>query len=438
MGTDIWSYFLKSPSTTYNDINVLSAKELAEDIPPFCTHFTPLTKLIVFIYLGITLALNIYGDVSLDYQVSLRIHIAGTNYDNYVYDVSVFQTAYDLWDIGAYWLALFIYIWSVVWPYVKWLMLFSMWFLPIPHKWFTPMLYLIETFGKWALIDYFVVVFGLVVLTSELSLGEGKDLYVEVLCEIKSGMYAFVIAMYMLLFLTSVISNFHRSFSSERVYIARPTARIQYWLLFLCLAAVSLFAPTWLLSTTELKAQIEPIIDDHYEFSVYDIIEGLFPGTDNYVFFNLISGFVLVVIFPIAQLLLLCGWSLAYSLESDIYTSYGMYIDAVAHELYVWSCLDICAVSFILCALNIEDLVEYLDEEIGIGITMQYNLSNNFYVYVAYCLVVYAIILTLKVLRFGWWFCSSISFDESRSDTMLQNSNVMDDEASYNSFVNNL
>jgi len=251
-------------------------------------------------------------------------------------------------------------------------------------------------------------------------------------------MYAFAFAMFLLMFITSFMSYLHRGFTNARIQPREKTCKLEYGLVFGLIFCVTVIGPIYFIDITSVDIGFtKPFTYDQTSyFSLYKIMENLMPeNNDNYVFFNMFCTIIQLAIIPVVQLLVLIAWVVVYLYFPEIYESWGAQLDIFSNLLYEYSALDVAVIGFVLCCYNIDDIVEYIDEDLGIGLHMKEDIKHGiFTLYSGYVVTIYAILMTMKIKRFGWWFWSPPKLDEEGN--VLQQPGAGDEDPSYNSFVN--
>lgn len=117
---------------------------------------------IIFMNIGFFLS----GHLSLGATVNIQANIFGEQLSvEKFFEFSMARSIVDLWDAGGKELAIILLIFSGIWPYTKQLITLIVWFLP-PSKLSTSrresILLGLDRFGKWSMIDIFVLVISIV------------------------------------------------------------------------------------------------------------------------------------------------------------------------------------------------------------------------------------------------------------------------------------
>ena len=126
-----------------------------------------------------------------------------------------------MWTAGVYPLSILIAVLSGGWPYLKLILMFVSWVLPskiLPVPWREWLLMLLDAWGKWSLVDAFIMILMMVAFRLHIvqphATGEpyaAFDLIVDPLW----GVQSFIIATIMSLVTTHIVLSFHR-FASKR------------------------------------------------------------------------------------------------------------------------------------------------------------------------------------------------------------------------------
>jgi len=175
--------------------------------------------LMPLIILG-NVGLFLSGHLSLGGTVNIIGNFAGQDFNvGGFFEFSVVQSTIEMWQAGAYPLAILIAIFSGVWPYTKQCLSMYIWFSPtkfLSCKKRGRILVWLDLLGKWSMVDVFVLVLTLASFAlsiespSHLSfLPEG--LYsVRMLVVPKWGLYANMLAQFVAQISSHVIIHFHR------------------------------------------------------------------------------------------------------------------------------------------------------------------------------------------------------------------------------------
>ncbi|CAE7944321.1 ytlA [Symbiodinium necroappetens] len=123
---------------------------------------------LLFVYASVTPGILLSGSFTASGGSSDTRHMASLSMDN-----SLVQT----WSVGSYFVFCAMLIFSVVWPYIKLLMMLYVWVRPIEPKALGPMLVFLDQIGKWSLMDniilFLFVVFFHIAWTGEDLVGGG-------------------------------------------------------------------------------------------------------------------------------------------------------------------------------------------------------------------------------------------------------------------------
>eukprot|EP01126_Amoeba_proteus_P062631 TRINITY_DN8544_c0_g2_i11.p1 TRINITY_DN8544_c0_g2~~TRINITY_DN8544_c0_g2_i11.p1 ORF type:complete len:709 (-),score=113.77 TRINITY_DN8544_c0_g2_i11:67-2193(-) len=137
-----------------------------------------------------------------------------------LFDFTLANSVRDMWKSGVYPLSLLIGFFSGAWPYMKLVMMLSVWLIPtriFPSKWREQMLLVLDALGKWSLIDCYVMVLMLTSFHITLVPPNSPHSYLDVFVVPGWGFYTFVMATIMSLIITHVGLAFHRrSLEPER------------------------------------------------------------------------------------------------------------------------------------------------------------------------------------------------------------------------------
>lgn len=191
----------------------------------FCSKVVPISLrlLIPLIIIG-NIALFLSGHLSLGAQVDLIIDIAGDTLTvPKVFDFSLGGSVRDMWENGAKELAIFIAIFSGIWPYTKQIITFVLWF--APTRWVSvkrrgSTLLWLDALGKWSFVDIFVLIislvgFRIIVRSPEIPLLSSGLYSIDLLVVPKWGLYANMIAQIVSQISSHFIIYCHRKVISE-------------------------------------------------------------------------------------------------------------------------------------------------------------------------------------------------------------------------------
>jgi len=197
----------------------------AETISIFRSDAVPLpVRLLIPIIIIGNVALFLSGHLSLGAQVDMTIDIAGEALMlPKLFEFSLAGSVRDMWKNGAKELAVFIAIFSGVWPYTKQTITFFLWF--APTKWVSvqkrgSILLWLDTLGKWSFVDIFVLIMSLVgfriaVKSPQLPLLSTQIYSIDLLVIPKWGLYANMIAQLVSQISSHLIIHYHRKILKE-------------------------------------------------------------------------------------------------------------------------------------------------------------------------------------------------------------------------------
>jgi len=208
-----------------------SAPVLADDIPEqdprtlettamFRNRLIPTrVRILIPVVLASNLGMFIYGDLGVAIIIGLDGSLFGAPLQLLDFaQFSVITSTVDLYQSGAYGLAILITVLVLVWPYLKLLGMSVCFFLPpsrLNLKRRGQLLHFMDAFGKWSMIEIFFVIF--LRLTFELSVGSGDnsflpsgDLYfIELLITPQIGLYTFALAVVLSIVLSNILVWYH-------------------------------------------------------------------------------------------------------------------------------------------------------------------------------------------------------------------------------------
>jgi uncharacterized paraquat-inducible protein A len=117
-----------------------------------------------------------------------------------------------MWHAKAYTLAILVAVFSGVWPYTKLILMLCVWFLDGKKLSFRArerLLVVLDTLGKWSLLDAYMIVMFIVAFHIQIRLFD-EAVRVNVIVNILSGFYVFLIATLLSLVCTHIIIYQHR------------------------------------------------------------------------------------------------------------------------------------------------------------------------------------------------------------------------------------
>ena len=178
----------------------------------------PVRVAVPFILL-VNIGLFVSGHLTIGAHVDVGVSIGGQSVElDSIFQFSLGNSLLDMWNAGAYALAVFIGLFSGVWPYTKLLMMLSTWMFPtccMTPKKRGQLLMTLDTLGKWSLIDVYVLAMSMLgfrfLIDSPLRTYMPQPLYVITLqCTPVWGLYGFVLAVVSSLLTNHVMIAAHR------------------------------------------------------------------------------------------------------------------------------------------------------------------------------------------------------------------------------------
>merc|ERR1739848_313644 len=116
------------------------------------------------------------------------------------FNFSLVSSVEHMWDGGAYALALLIAILSGAWPYIKLVSMLILWYVPVRPTLRGNLLGILETLGKWSLIDIYV--FALMMAGFRFVLDVGAIARIKIAIEAKWGIFTFCLGVMLSHFLS--------------------------------------------------------------------------------------------------------------------------------------------------------------------------------------------------------------------------------------------
>ena len=245
-----------------------------------------------------------------------------------------------MWStLQIYWVAILITLFSLIFPFVKLVMLAVAWFMPLGERTRGRILNLLGMLGRWSLLDVFVTLV-LIVLAHE----QGQ-LFVT---DVKSGLLMFMTAIVLAMLTGDVAHHLH---DRTRRLPMSPARAIRggWWLgpaVFVLIlgAAVSLFAAFYL-----PFLQITAWFLSKQSYSILRTVETLW-GDHNRLFAGAVFLFLMVA--PVLRLLLIANASLRIRNLASLRRAMTQ-LDVVGR----WASLDVFGLAIGLFLLEGSDLV---------------------------------------------------------------------------------
>jgi hypothetical protein len=190
-----------------------AAMFLSKDVPI-------IARIMIPIVIFVNIALFISGQLSLGASVNIDLTLAGQKIiiDDF-FEFSLAHSTVQMWEGGAHVLAIIIVIFSGLWPYVKQLLVLSMWLLPprmASVRFRGKMFYWLDALGKWSVIDIFVLIITMVAFRISIQSPDSlssllSSLYsVNLMIIPKWGLYAMMIAQLLSHVSSHFVMHYHR------------------------------------------------------------------------------------------------------------------------------------------------------------------------------------------------------------------------------------
>jgi len=161
-----------------------------------------------------TIGIFIFSNCSHGAAVTASVSLFGFNSQAYELKFFTLQNSVvDMWNGGIYPLSLLILCFSGIWPYAKLGLMILCWLLPLkflPYKHRERMLIVLDTMGKYSLIDSYVMVMMIVAFRFKIIPLNSVSAEFDIIVEPNSGIYTFLIATLLSLFWTHIIIHYHR------------------------------------------------------------------------------------------------------------------------------------------------------------------------------------------------------------------------------------
>jgi paraquat-inducible protein A len=251
-----------------------------------------------------------------------------------------------MWEHKLYIIAFLILGFSIIFPFVKLISLFSAWFLPWESKRRATFLHWIELLGKWSYMDVFVVIL-LIALTNKQTM---------ITSRIHIGVYFFIGAITLSMILSQIILSIARKIVEEeegtKTY---PTKK--RWMLFdqlylgwtvPLLVLISTAALIEAVHSTFLRISQFLLISRSY--SIYDIIQLLQTNKYWVLLAILVVTIIAVPLLRLASLLVV--WIIPMKAAHHIRAQ------QLLEGLSRWSMLDVFGIALFLIVFQGKDLVK--------------------------------------------------------------------------------
>ncbi|KAL7484832.1 hypothetical protein ACHAW6_010713 [Cyclotella cf. meneghiniana] len=189
----------------------------------FHQSIPPVSKFGFPVIIALALVLFVSSNISIGASVDLIVSRANGQQVSSainIYSFSLGSTMREMFEAGVYLLMLLILFCSGIWPYVKLLMLLFAWMAStrrLPPVRREQILYLLDSLGKFSLIDAYVLVLMMVAFRYELDVANAGTLNVFVTP--KFGFYSFLFATIMSLVSGHVMLFFHRRTLVPRISV---------------------------------------------------------------------------------------------------------------------------------------------------------------------------------------------------------------------------
>lgn len=326
------------------------------------------------------------ASLGLDFQSDVQVLL----------EASVFTSVKELWNAGSQALSIFVAITSIAWPYIKILLTFYAWCMPIVNaKRRYRLIVALDVLGKWSFADVVVFAVIVVVFRETIPIGAG---YLEVWIRPQWGLYGFISASMLSLMATHAVLFHHRlvMYGRQEVPSAMTTADPPQppvpsvssqlsngtkiaWMLLLLVSFVAYLVGAMLdfFNVTDTQGGIERGSED---YSLARIGRDLPDSKRDYesaggLIYLQIVWFLLGLVMPLLLVLVLA-----------ILSCKSFSVRALRHWLFVgeialsWSCSEVFLVSTVLAIREIPTFGEGL---IDTGCNQCYAVTTEFKAQVA-------------------------------------------------------
>jgi hypothetical protein len=178
-----------------------------------------MTRYLVIVAILLTMGTFISSNTSVGASVLIKLMLDGqppTFSLPSIFDFGLGNSIHDMWKAGVYVLAIFIALFSGVWPYLKLLLCLFCWISPVSvlsAKRRESFLMALDALGKWSLIDAFVLILMMVAFHLHIvqpGTAGAHETAVYILVNPILGFHLFLIATISSLIISHVILHFHR------------------------------------------------------------------------------------------------------------------------------------------------------------------------------------------------------------------------------------
>ena len=210
-------YHFWNEKIAFESMNDTNSKLISNSLKTsiFSSQIIPLwVKIGVPISVCINIAIFLYSNYCPDaVSVQLQILIGSTfaTTPKTIFNFGLASTVSDMWNGGIYPLAILIAFFSGAWPYIKLLFMLFSWFAPPSYLSIasrSSYLQLLDSLGKWSLIDSFVML--LMLCAFYLNIYIGNELTVKVIVQPNIGFNLFLLATMMSLAMGHIVQGCHR------------------------------------------------------------------------------------------------------------------------------------------------------------------------------------------------------------------------------------
>jgi len=303
----------------------------------------------------------------------IQIDIVGTLFDGAI-DInveefsgfSVISSTQRLWKDGARVLAAVIFLFSIIWPYVKLVGISLCWLLPttwLSFKQRGGIILALDRLGKWTFLELYFIAFLLIGLEVQVDSPSDTapglyELLVQVLPQV--NLYTFTTALILSLFVSNVVLFYHERIEEAAFDNPADSAealefgnRGKVFLISMVFTG-SLLIIGSTLSVISLEALgIVPAlaeaggISTEQEFSLFNFFLQTFQGSSGGVYFGFVL-FITVFMIPLAQMVLL-----GFVSVRELTLHRAVRLRELNHVLCAWSGIEVFLLGIILATIEI-------------------------------------------------------------------------------------
>ncbi|HJO94959.1 MAG TPA: paraquat-inducible protein A [Victivallales bacterium] len=261
---------------------------------PLCIQY-PIITLFVSVILLTSLILNIAALLVPFIQISPFIK------SDLIYTLPTSMIL--LWDHGLYLIAILVFSFSIIFPFIKLTAMFYAWYISSDHIFRNKLISRIETLGKWSMLDVFIICIMLILTNNQFWISSAPQI----------GIYFFLFAIILSIICSILIDilcmKSNKISISKRKEIILGTLNIKWMEKSLIILAIIIGIVFLFLALNNSYIAINSYFFTNYSYSVINSIISLWPVS------NILSIFFIVVLVaaPLINIFsLLIFWVMKY------------------------------------------------------------------------------------------------------------------------------